>query len=70
MKAYLKLYHETTVKIRRKSEFCGLVGEIFLYHKSNLKGNRVIKLAEIESCELSDLLKTVNESVAVYEKLS
>jgi hypothetical protein len=30
----------------------------------------VLELAKIEACELSDLLKTVNERISVYKELS
>ena len=53
-----------------KSEFCRLARKIFLNHKGNLEGYCVVKLTKVKSCKLSDLLKTVHESVSVYEELS
>ena len=50
--------------------FGRLVGEIFLYHKRYLEGHRVIKFAKVKAGELSDLLKTVNQGITVYEQLS
>ena len=51
-------------------EFGGLTVEILLNHKSNLEGYSVVELTKIKAGELSDLLKTVNEGVSVYEELS
>ena len=52
------------------SEFCGLGIEVFSNHKRNLEGDRMLKLTQIKTCQLADLVKTVNESVSVNEKLS
>ena len=52
------------------SELDGLAGKIFLYHKRNLEGYRVIKFTQIKTGQLADLFKSVNESVSVYEKLT
>ena len=53
-----------------ESELHGLAGKIFLYHKRNLEGDRVIEFTQIESGQLADLFKSVNERVSVYEKLA
>ena len=44
--------------------------KIFLYHQSDLEDDRVIKFAEIQTGQLLDLLKTVDQRVAVNEQLS
>ena len=53
-----------------KSIFRRLASKVLLNHKSYLEGNSVLKLAEIETCDLTDLLKSVYKSVSVYEELS
>ena len=51
-------------------EFCGLRLKVFLYHQSNLEGDRMLKLAKVKAGDLSYLLKSVYERVSVYEELS
>ena len=51
-------------------EFSGLAGKVFLNHKSNLEGYRVVKLTKVKTRELSYLFKTVYEGVTVYKELS
>ena len=56
--------------LSRLSEFSRLAGEVFLNHKSNLECYRVVKLSEVKSGKLSDLFKSVYESITVNEELS
>ena len=51
-------------------ELGGFAVEILLDHKRNLEGNCVVELTKVKTGELSDFLKTVNESVSMYEELS
>lgn len=60
----------SAIKSNPDSDLYRLGIEILSYHQGNLEGNSVFKLTEIESCELSDLLKSVYKSVSMYEKLS
>ena len=52
------------------SEFNGLRGKIFLYHKGYFKNNRVVKFSEVKPCYFLYFFKTVNESIPMYEKIS
>ena len=52
------------------SELGGLAGKVLLDHKRNLEGYGVLEFTKVKSCELSDLLKTVDQSVTVNEELS
>ena len=52
------------------SELCGFRCKILLNHKGNLEGYCVVKFTKIKAGKLSDLLKTVNEGVSMYEELS
>ena len=47
-----------------------LGGEIAAYHQRNLEGDGVVKFTEVKTCELFDLIQTVNESISVNEHLS
>ena len=51
-------------------EFGGFAVEVLLNHQRYLEGNCVVELTKVKTGELSDLLKTVNESVSMYEELS
>ena len=48
----------------------GLARKILLDHKRYLEGNSVVELTEVKTGKLSDLLKSVYESVSVNEELS
>ena len=51
-------------------QFSGLGIEVFLDHECHLESNGVLKLAQVKACELTDLFKSVNQSVSVNEQLS
>ena len=58
-----------------KSVIGGLIlgragGQVLLDHQRYLKDDRVLKFAQIETGQLLDLLKTVDQRVAVYEQLA
>ena len=44
--------------------------EIILDHQRDLKRDRIIKGTDIQTCRAGKLLKTVHQSIAVYEQLS
>ena len=52
------------------SKLNGLGIEILFNHERYLKGDSVLKLAQIKAGHLADLVKTVNQGVAVYKKLT
>ncbi len=52
------------------SELNGLRNEVSLDHERDLKGDGVVELAQVETCELAYFLKSVNEGISVYEELS
>ena len=45
-------------------------GQIFLDHQRHLEGDGIVKLPEIQTGELLDLLETVDERISVDEQLS
>ena len=51
-------------------ELYRLRSEILLNHERNLEGYCMLKFTQVESRNLANLLKTVNERVSVYKKLS
>ncbi len=53
-----------------KSEFGGLGIKILLDHEGHFEYYGVIKLPEVEACELLDFFKPVNEGVSVNKELS
>ena len=54
----------------RPSDQAVLAGhQIFFDHQRHLENDRVVKLAQIETCELLDLLQPVDQRVAVDEQL-
>lgn len=48
----------------------GLCCEVSLNHKRDLERDGMVKFSEVESGQLADLLKSVNESVSVNEQLT
>ena len=52
------------------SELDGLGIEILFNHERYLKGDSMLKLTQIKAGHLADLIKTVDQGVAVYEKLT
>lgn len=56
--------------IIKSSELNRVCGKIFFDHKSDLEDDSVVKFSKIKTCKLFDLLKSVNESVSVNEKLT
>ena len=54
----------------RSSELHRVSGQVLLYHEGDLEDDSVIELAEVKTCELLDLFKSVNEGISVYEELS
>ena len=53
-----------------ESEFHGIGCEVFLYHKRDLEDYRMVKLSQVESCQLLYLVKSVYKRISVYEELS
>ena len=51
------------------SELDRISRQVLLDHKRDLEDNSVVEFAEVETCELLDLVKSVNEGVSVYEEL-
>ena len=52
------------------SEFDGLGIEILFNHECYLEGDSVLELTQVKSCHFANLVKTVNQRVAVYEKFA
>ena len=48
----------------------GFCCEVSLNHKRDLERDGMVKFSEVESGQLADLLKSVNESVSVNEQLT
>ena len=63
--AYMWIY-----QCRLKSILRGLASEILLDHKRYLKGDSVLEFTEVKTGDLTDLFKSVYESISMYEKLS
>jgi len=63
-----RLLNWETLKL--SSELDGLGNKVSLNHESNLECDSVVKFTKVKTCELTDLFKSVNESVSVYEQLS
>ena len=53
-----------------ESELGRLGIKIFLDHQCYLEGDGMLKLSQIQSRQLTDLLQTVNQRIAVNEQLS
>ena len=51
-------------------KFGRLIGKIFFNHQGNLEGYGVVELTQIKTRQLSDLFKSVDESVSVNEELT
>ena len=56
--------------LRAISELNGISCKILFNHKSDLEDDSVVELAQVETGELLDLVKTIYQSVTVYEQLS
>ena len=68
---YLKLCKVlTAAESEASSELDGVSRQVLLDHKCDLEYDSVIELAEIKTCKLFDLLKSVNESISMNEELS
>ena len=56
------------VKVFLKSIFGRVGGQIFLDHQRHLKDDGIIEVAQVKAGQLADLLKTVDQRVAVNEQ--
>ena len=56
------------VKVFLKSIFGRVGGQIFLDHQRHLKDDGIIEVAQVKAGQLADLLKAVDQRVAVNEQ--
>lgn len=56
------------VKVFSKSIFGRVGGQIFLDHQRHLKDDGIIEVAQVKAGQLADLLKAVDQRVAVNEQ--
>ena len=67
----ISLFHSFRHDVAKQLlELDGLGIEVFFNHKGNLENDCMVKLAQIQTGELLNLLKTVNKSVSMYKELS
>ena len=61
---------QTEIKSLSVSELHGLGVQILFDHQSHFEYDRIVELTQIESGEFFDLFQSVNQRIAVHEKLA